>query len=280
MPAPARHTNNTYHTFYDNRAYDDGDFLPGERIGPPPTRKGGVFVLRALVLLLIAGGSGWMLVSDRSTWPGWLQSTVAAFSSAYDSAMTAPADRKRQVVIQDRFEPNPTPLAPRVVPESLPLTPRPIVQAKPTLPDAPPAARPETPPLTTGSLPSAAERSNEAGGPLPTPRADPSDPFQVRAEAVGLHPRLSRALLERLSAEDYRNAGVAIKTALAETADDASFVWPRQRKPELALFKVHFVAGAASGCRRYVVTITKDRWSTTAFPMEKCQAPARHTRRN
>jgi len=57
---------------------------------------------------------------------------------------------------------------------------------------------------------------------------------------------------------------------VAKTPDTATFVWPRQRTPELALFQVHFVPGAAPHCRRYVVTVTKDRWSTTAAPMEKC----------
>jgi hypothetical protein len=92
----------------------------------------------------------------------------------------------------------------------------------------------------------------------------------MRAEAVGLHPDLSRVLLARLSPTDYRNAGIAIQTAVAETPDSAVFVWPRQRKPELALFQVRFVPGAAPGCRRYVVTVTKDGWLTTALPMEKC----------
>jgi hypothetical protein len=32
------------------------------------------------------------------------------------------------------------------------------------------------------------------------------------------------------------------------------------------------VQGAAPACRRYVVTITKDGWLTTALPMEKCGA--------
>ena len=73
---------------------------------------------------------------------------------------------------------------------------------------------------------------------------------------------------------DYRNAEIAIQTAVAKTADDAVFVWPRQRKPELALFRVRFVPGAAPECRRYVVTVTKDGWSTTAPPMEKCGSAA------
>jgi hypothetical protein len=105
---------------------------------------------------------------------------------------------------------------------------------------------------------------------LPPPTVDPADPYQARAMAVGLHPDLSRVLLARLSATDYQNAGIAIKTALAETPDAGVFVWPRQRKPELALFQVRFVRGAAATCRRYVVTVTKDGWLTTAPPMEKC----------
>jgi hypothetical protein len=105
---------------------------------------------------------------------------------------------------------------------------------------------------------------------LSPPTVDPADPYQKRAAAVGLHPDLSRVLLKRLSPTDYRNAGIAIQTAVAKTPDDAVFVWPRQRKPELALFQVHFVRGGAPDCRRYVVTVTKDGWSTTAPPMEKC----------
>ena len=92
----------------------------------------------------------------------------------------------------------------------------------------------------------------------------------MRALAVGLHPGLSRVLLARLSPDDYRNAGIAIQKAVAETPDSGVLVWPRQRKPELALFHVRFVPGAAPDCRRYVVTVTKDGWLTTALPMEKC----------
>jgi hypothetical protein len=85
-----------------------------------------------------------------------------------------------------------------------------------------------------------------------------------------LHPDLSKVLLRRMTATDYRNAGYAIETAIAKTADEADFIWPRQRKPEQALFRVHFVRGAAATCRRYVVTVTKDGWTTTAPPMERC----------
>ncbi|MFV0367765.1 MAG: hypothetical protein ACK5KM_04845, partial [Hyphomicrobiaceae bacterium] len=106
--------------------------------------------------------------------------------------------------------------------------------------------------------------------PLPPLQVDPKDPYQKRALAAGLHPDLSRVLLQRMSSTDYRNAREAVRKALNNAADDATFVWPRQRVPKQALFKVHFVAGAPSDCRRYVVTITKDGWSTTAQPMERC----------
>jgi len=124
------------------------------------------------------------------------------------------------------------------------------------------------------------EPSDEASTsqPLPPPSVDENDPHQKRAAAVGLHPRLSRVLLARLSTADYSNARYAIDTAIAKTSDTGEFVWPRQRKPEQALFRVHFVQGAAAPCRRYVVTVVKDGWSTTAPPMERCDGASRSTK--
>jgi hypothetical protein len=135
------------------------------------------------------------------------------------------------------------------------------------VPNAPEPAKTDAP-VETGSIEPAADAP--APAPLPPPRVDPGDPYQKRAVAVGLHPDLSRVLLRRMTTADYRNAGYAIGTAIAKTADDADFIWPRQRKPEQALFRVHFVRGAAATCRRYVVTVTKDGWTTTAPPMERC----------
>ncbi len=106
--------------------------------------------------------------------------------------------------------------------------------------------------------------------PLPPPKVDPADPYQKRALAAGLHPELSRVLLKRLTDADYRNAREAIAKAISEVGDQETLLWPKQRVPKLALFKVHFVAGAPAECRRYVVVITKDGWSTTAPPMELC----------
>jgi hypothetical protein len=99
--------------------------------------------------------------------------------------------------------------------------------------------------LNNPTPPAAPAREEPQSEPLPPPATPPSDPYRIRAEAVGLHPDLSRVLLDRLSETDYRNAGIAIRTALAETPDSGEYVWPRQRKPDLALFRVRFVQGAA-----------------------------------
>jgi surface antigen len=108
--------------------------------------------------------------------------------------------------------------------------------------------------------------------PLPPVVVDQADPYQKRAVAVGLHPDLSRAVLAKLSKDDYRNAATAIKRAFAEPPGAAAFVWPREVKGKLAQFEVRFVASASPECRRYVVSVIKDRWSTTAPAMEKCGA--------
>jgi hypothetical protein len=138
------------------------------------------------------------------------------------------------------------------------------------VPDAPAASTSSGASVETGSIDPAAAEAPPPVQRLPPPVVNPADPYQKRAVAVGLHPDLSRVLLRRMTSSDYRNAGYAIDNAVAKTADDGEFVWPRQRKPEEALFRVRFVRGAAPNCRRYVVTVTKDRWSTTAPAMERC----------
>ena len=101
-------------------------------------------------------------------------------------------------------------------------------------------------------------------------RPKPRDSIEARAESVGLHPGLSHAVLARFSSVDFRNAQKAIDTAIARTRDNGVFIWPRRREPSRALFRVHFVPGAGPDCRRYVVTVTMNGWTTTALPMEKC----------
>ncbi len=98
-----------------------------------------------------------------------------------------------------------------------------------------------------------------------------TDPHQKRAEAVGLHPDISPALLKRLSDTDFKTAAIAIRKALAEIDDNSVLIWPEKPKPASAMFHVSFVPGAAQAdCRRYIVAIAKDGWQTTALPVEKC----------
>jgi surface antigen len=241
----------------------DGGLSPDERIGRPLKRRGRK-LLWGIVLLLIAFGATWGLYGHPSTWPveRW-----ANYATRQATAVYTAIERK-----WSEFERRPAAAADQPKPFALekPLPPPEHLPAIKTAvaPVAPDPAKAPVSPIVTGSLPPAADKVE----PLPPLKVDRSDPYQVKAEAVGLHPGLSRVLLTRLSEADYRNAGIAIKTALAETPEGSAFLYPRERKAGLALFKVHFVQGVSSDCRRYVVTITKDGWATTAFPMEKCGA--------
>ncbi len=281
MRVPAEHSRpfayDTYGALDTGERYMHDELLPGERLGPPRSRSGRKAMLSLLTILLIGFGGGWVMLGPPDTWPvrAWSDWVVAQVS-----AVTAALERKTPPMQRASSETVP-PLNPDL---NRPLShdlPAPVAPASPPLakimsPSAP-LDPPKAAPLTTGSLPPAQDRQQLE--PLPPLAVDRADPLQVRAEAVGLHPGLSRVLLARLSEADYRNAGVAIKTAIAETPDSAVHVWPRQRKPELAVFKVHFVPGAASDCRRYVVSVAKDGWMTTALPMERCGAQNRQALR-
>ena len=272
MRAPARHSiqeTSAYGPYGVEDDYARGDILPGERIGPPLGRNRGKMILRLSVITLIGVG-GWALIGDKVNWSAWSSALSGALFSSMERRVVAPA--------APAFAPAPVAsaeatLKPRILDTPASALP-PAAASKTTAaaPSAPPA------PLTTAALPPAAGFDAPPGAPLPPPVVDPADPYQKRAEAVGLHPGLSRVLLARLSPTDYHNAGIAIQTAVAKTPDGSVFVWPRQRKPELALFQVHFVPGAAPDCRRYVVTVAKDGWLTTALPMEKCGVGPGRTR--
>ncbi|HEU0159287.1 MAG TPA: hypothetical protein VFR00_08230 [Hyphomicrobiaceae bacterium] len=259
--------------------FHDDDFLRGERIGPPLGGYRGRMLLKGAILLLAAGAAGWATFSDQA-WRQWVSPEMRTQLSRLIERVGAHLQTQAQPAPRiaappKRSEP---PMRPAAL-EAPPLAPLPTASNPAPMPDyAASKAEPPTAaePLTTGSLPASA---GAPGQPLPAPTVDPANPYQVRAAAVGLHPDLSSVLLARLTATDYRNAAYAIETAVKETADSAVFVWPRQRKPELALFRVRFVAGAALGCRRYVVTVVKDGWSTTAMPMEKCKSEQVSARR-
>ena len=269
----ARNADYYAHAFDGEDDDPQDDFYPGERICPPQSGLGGNPLLRVYVAIFLALGAGWALLTDYSPLrflPPDLSASVLAMIEDYAPSLpkAAPPPERVGAGVAAALAPAP-PLA-ETTPE------REIVEAPGSTAGepAPPAPAAEAP---ASDAPAADEPTADAPpAPLPPPTVDPADPYQKKAIAVGLHPDISRAVLARLSADDYRNAGVAIKSALAKTADADVFVWPQQPKPERALFRVHFVAGASADCRRYVVTVTKDRWSTTAPAMEKCGAdPAR-----
>lgn len=260
MSVPARRGRNeaageTTFDFGSGRPFDALD--AGEPIHPPRERGGSM--LSATLVLLVLFGGGWAVLQAPADWLARLGSQVDAVT-----ALLRPPGAS--VVMSDASsiaiaEPQAADAAAGAI--------APMAETQASV-AADAATPPDAVPVETGSVDAAAE--TEEPQPLPPPRIDPANPYQRRALAVGLHPDLSRVLLKRMSAADYRNAGYAIDTAIAKTADGADFVWPRQRRPEQALFRVHFVKGAAAQCRRYVVTVVIDGWSTTALPMERCGA--------
>ena len=259
-----------------------------DRITPPRRGRAARWVRRIILLLTLALGGGWISqLEDKAAWWAWLQTEAVSMASAIESRVRSPApDAPAAPIETPAAAPvaDPEPAAKSAPPWPPPLPAPRLVSNEPAAAAASPSVpAPATPPspITTASLPAPAGSTGKSDGPsaYAPAKSQTVEPYQKRAEAAGLHPELSRALLERLSPTDYRNADVAIKTAMAETADTGVFVWPRQRRPDLALFEVRFVSGAARDCRRYVVSILKDGWATTAMPMEKCGVRRRTARR-
>ncbi len=232
----------------------------GERICAPSSDDGGSGMLGATVVIFLMLGAGWAVTQAPAELLAVFGERVAAAAAFLRRAPPPSVSSEPSTIVSVDATLTAAPMTEKQVTQPPPLSGEPVADA------------PTDQPLETASIDPAAAAPADA--PLPPPRVDPADPYQKRAVAVGLHPDLSRVLLRRMTSADYRNAAVAIDTALAKTADDADFVWPRQRKPEQALFRVHFVRGAAAHCRRYVVTVVKDGWTTTAPPMERCGADA------
>ncbi|MCL4768626.1 MAG: hypothetical protein KJZ80_20610 [Hyphomicrobiaceae bacterium] len=296
MRASARHSTADYPdygSFEADDRYASWELAPAERVCPPTYGGSGRARLRGGFLLLFAVGCGWLLLPrEQSYWRQWLPAGVmSSLSGDGGRGPAAPESIERAMAAKGKPVAQAAPFGTHSRPE--PVEPGASATAAARAPDRIEAnlhwPRSDVPrsdekleadgeQRAPVAIDAAAAPESTAAAPLPPAEPEPADPYQMRAAAVGLHPGLSRVLLERLTPTDYRNAGVAVKTALADTPDDAVFVWPRQRKPELALFRVRFVAGAPSGCRRYVVTVVKDGWSTTALPMENCEPRAASSR--
>lgn len=245
-----------------------------DRVGPPVAgRTRGARLLRVLFLALAASG-GWTALRHDTFGP-WLVSSVQPIlrpATGHNDATTTAQDEQPP---SGNLAPSPD--------ATNPDSPSPITTA--AIPSPGPNGPASPPPAGHASAMSPASASNPtpvapAGTAYLPPSRPDSDPLLQRAAAAGLHAGLSRVVLARLSTTDFENAAAAIRKAVAETPDDGKLVWPRQRTPRQAVFKIHFVAGAAADCRRYVVTITKDGWSTTALPMERCGTSGPSPHRN
>ncbi|MCB1504587.1 MAG: hypothetical protein KDJ47_06380 [Hyphomicrobiaceae bacterium] len=255
-------------------------FYPGEPIYAPPRRRGSTMG-EAMLAVTLMGFIGWGLFATQDVWRPWVSPLVASVLAEIERAGAPGAPG----VPQEPLPPSTAEHAQHLLPAAA-VTARDVAAAPgaaageaapaPPAPDVSDKATQEADASSTA----AADTSQPADGtgeeetakvePLPPLHIDQSDPYQKRALTAGLHPDLSRALLSRLNEDDYRNARTAIAKAIAEVPDTGKLVWPKQRAPERALFTVHFVKGASGDCRRYVVTVLKDRWTTTALPMERC----------
>lgn len=225
---------------------------PGERVGGPIARRRRRWLVPFLLIAFAAAGA-WAWHAHRDEMLG-LSATLAQMMRS-PSPVPQVAQREQQAPLPE--------LGPEKVLEPV-LPPKDAPAEVPErVADADPAMQ-EPPSVTDAAV--------EKLAPVV---ADPHDALQQRALAAGLHPGLSPALLERLTAADFKNAAHAVRMALSRGSENRIFMWPKQREPELALFTVKFVAGAPRDCLRYVVIILKDRWQTTASPMERC-GPARN----
>jgi hypothetical protein len=247
-------------------AFDHADdFYPGEPIAGPVRQRSRVRTFSYFVMLGIAG---WGMMQTSAVWRPWVDTGIAYVSAELErrkvadlAAVTTPAT-------------TPPPATEPVQPLSMAKDVAEVAGTALNPPGAEPVAQPGMSEATASpAAPVAAIETppqNSQPAPLPEPQIDPGDPYQKRAAAIGLHPQLSRALLSSFSDTDYRNAATAIRKALAEAADADKFIWPRQANAKRAVFQVHFVTGDRPDCRRYIVTVLMNGWTTTASPMEKC----------
>lgn len=258
-------------TAYDADDIHESEFelSAGERIGGPASRANDMLAWCVAIAIMVGGG--WTMLHDDGALLAHLPKLTAVLSDVVSqragtsAPLTSPNEGASAGApyASPPAEPPQAQAAPPPLPVATPVSEPPVVKS-----EDPPAIKSESTEASTddGTEDAAALSVKHVSTP-------PRDPYQARAEAAGLNPDISPALLKRFSSTDFRNARVAIERAVAKTPDNGVFIWPRQRKPGEALFKVHFVEGAGPDCRRYVVSVTMNNWTTTALPMEKCGVP-------
>lgn len=239
----------------DGRNDHFAEFLSGERICQPyhfDRRGTGAAQIYTLVAAIVA--VTWSLVANPGNWQGSItQTTLRALNNA--NLSVAPSVPSPSVSAEIAT----VPLAP------LPATT--VIEPTAFTRDAVDVA---------DDAPAAAVDDRSGPGQRITERViDTNDRYTKMALEAGLSTDLSRAVLERLSDTDYRNAAYAVKTALRGPADAAPLTWPSKARTNDAIFEVKFVQSAGTHCRRYVVTVTKSGWSTTALPIETCSVRAK-----
>jgi hypothetical protein len=243
--------------------FASGDFYAGEPVCPPSPR-GIEIVPYTYLFLLLAAVVGCAFAADPETREDWTSKIERVASSMTEQEQSAsPIAPMPAKTVASADTPASIAMPPPAVPVAAEVAP-PLPQV--TIANAP-GDKDDDADDNAGTSKSSGKTSVSDAYAPPRPS---NDPYRRKAEAVGLHPDLSRAVLTHLTATDYRNAAFAIEKAIRTVRNDGEFTWPRARKPGVAVFNVHFVEGAPHDCRRYVVTVTKDRWTSTALPMEKC----------
>jgi hypothetical protein len=249
-------------TPYDTRDPHFGlNVEPMDRVGTlPPNRTKAR--LRAIFVCSVLLGGAWAFSESDPERAESLIASAKSFLGTAVSKVQEIASRAQQETASVSTDASSPPVEPTG--SSIPFGP-----SEGLVPEIP-EAQTETVPATSEELAKEPVGTTYAETAEPAEDAADKSPQRKQAIAAGLGPDLPNVLLTRLSKGDLKNAEYAIRTALAKTADDAKFSWPLKPTKQQALFEVRFVAGAAEGCRRYIVTVTKDRWTSTSAALEKC----------
>lgn len=237
---------------------------PGERIGPPlPSRYRAV--LRKMLFGTALLAVGWVVATDEGGPDSWVTQAKALVGSAVENARRLaerPSVDTAAALADEGGASGVAAMQGEPAAEANAVVLPPVVMQTPVAEAA--QDREEAPPADAIGQ-AYSEKAEEV---------QDKSPERKRAVAVGLGADLPNVLLTRLNTGDLENAAYAIKTAMAKTPDDGSFSWPPSPASHQASFEVRFVQGAAEGCRRYVVKVTKERWSSTSAALEKCAGGA------